>query len=105
MFCTATGQPRYIRNVAKRGLDHAADRAGLNRPDLPKLTMHDLRHTYASHLIVDLKLDVVTVSRQLGHKRPSITSDIYAGLFDRERHADQIRAKMAVSDFGRVLEL
>jgi len=67
--------------------------------------MHDLRHTFASHLIVDLKLDIVTVSRQLGHKRPSITSDIYAGLFDRARHADEIRTKMAESEFGRVLEL
>ena len=93
-----------IRNVAKRGLDHAADRAGLNRSDLPKLTMHDLRRTYASHLIVDLKLDVVTVGRQLGHKRPSITPDIYAGLFDRVRHADEIRAKMSSSEFGRVLD-
>jgi integrase len=105
VFATATGSPRYYRNVAVRGIDTAADRAGLNDGELPRLTMHDLRHTYASHLIVDLKLDIVSVSRQLGHKRPSITSDVYAGLFDQARHAEEIRAKMAASAFGRALEL
>lgn len=65
--------------------------------------MHHLRHTYASHLILDLKLDVVTVSRQLGHARPSITSDICTHLFDQARHAEDIRTRMAQSDFGRLL--
>jgi len=37
---------------------------------------HDLRHTFASHLIVDLGLDVVQVSRILGHASPSTTLDI-----------------------------
>jgi hypothetical protein len=60
--------------------------------------MHHLRHTYASHLILDLKLDIVTVSRQLGHARPSITSDVYAHLFDEARHADDIRERMGKSD-------
>jgi integrase len=105
VFATSTAQPRYYRNVAVRGVDAAADRAGLNSGDVPKLTMHDLRHTFASHLIVELKLDVVTVSRQLGHKRPSITYDIYAGLFDQARHADEIRSRMEASAFGRALEL
>jgi integrase len=68
------------------------------------MSMHHLRHTFASHLILDLKLDVVTVSRQLGHARPSITSDVYAHLFDESRHAEDIRARMAESDFGRLLE-
>jgi integrase len=66
--------------------------------------MHSLRHTFASHLILDLKLDVVTVSRQLGHARPSITSDVYAHLFDEARHAEDIRQRMGESDFGKLLE-
>jgi integrase len=65
--------------------------------------MHDLRHTYASHLILDLGLDVVSVSRQIGHARPSITSDIYAHLFDHARHAEDIRTRMGESQFGRLL--
>ena len=38
---------------------------------------HDLRHTYGSHLVRQ-GLDVVRISRQLGHARPSITLDVYA---------------------------
>jgi Cdc6-like AAA superfamily ATPase len=55
-------------------------------------------------LILDLKLDVVTVSCQLGHARPSITSDVYAHLFDRARHHADIRERMAESEFGKLLE-
>ena len=38
----------------------------------PNLTLHDLRHTFGSHLVRQ-GADVVTVSRQMGHARPSIT--------------------------------
>ena len=37
--------------------------------------VHDLRHTVASHLIIEVKLDVAHVSGILGHARPSITLD------------------------------
>jgi Phage integrase family len=48
---------------------------------------HDLRHTFASHLIVDLGLDVVQVSRLMGHASPSTTLNVYAHMFDEARHA------------------
>ena len=51
MFTTSSGKPLNRNNVAKRGLDNAARAAGLNRDDVPKLGFHDLRHTFASHLI------------------------------------------------------
>jgi integrase len=51
VFATATGSPWNRNNVAKRGLDNAANAAGLNGPEVPKLGFHDLRHTFASHLI------------------------------------------------------
>jgi integrase len=104
VFTTEIGTPFYGRNVSVRGLDKAADRAGLNGDDRPRVSMHHLRHTFASHLILDLKLDVVTVSRQLGHARPSITSDVYAHLFDQARHAEDIRERMGKSDFGKLLD-
>jgi hypothetical protein len=50
-----------------------------------------------------LELDVVQVSRQLGHARPSITLDVYAHLFEQARHADDIRNRMAQSSSGRLL--
>jgi integrase len=88
------------RNVAERGLGEAIKRAGLDDPARPKITMHSLRDTFASHLILDLGLDVVQVSRQLGHSKPSITANTYARLFDHARHADAIRVAIGASSFG-----
>jgi integrase len=55
-------------------------------------------------LILDLGLDVVQVSRLMGHASPSITLNVYAHLFDRARHHDNIRAKMGASALGRLLD-
>ena len=104
VFCSAKGTPLNERNVAQRGLGRAVELAGLDELGKPRVTMHALRHGFASHLIVDLKLDVVQVSRMLGHARPSITSDVYAHLFAHARHADDIRRRLAESEFGRVLD-
>jgi integrase len=103
VFCTALGTPLSARNVERRGLGRAADRAGLNPDELPRLRVHDLRHTFASHLIVDLSLDVAQVSKILGHARPSITLDTYTHLFDRAADAADIRERMAASEFGALL--
>jgi integrase len=54
VFATARGTPHGRRNMARRGLGRAAERAGLNGGEWPALRFHDLRHTFASHLIVDL---------------------------------------------------
>ena len=70
----------------------------------PSLRYHDLRHTFASHLILDLGLDVAQTSRILGHASATITLNVYTHLFDHARHAREIRAQMAVSPFARLLE-
>jgi integrase len=49
---------------------------------LPKVAFQALRHTHASALIA-AGLDVVKVSRRLGHASPVITLRTYAHLFDR----------------------
>jgi integrase len=103
VFATALGMPLGYRNVERRGLRRAAEKARLNPEGQPPLRIHDLRHTFASHLIVDLKLDVAQVSRILGHARPSITLDTYTHLFDQAAHAADIRERMATSEFGRLL--
>jgi hypothetical protein len=60
-----------------------------------------MRHAYASILIAQ-GLDVVYVSRQPWARVASITLTVYAGLFDRQRHAE--RAKAAVeARFGGLL--
>jgi integrase len=48
--------------------------------DFPRVTFHALRHTHASALIA-AGIDVVTVSRRLGHGSPAITLSVYSHLF------------------------
>ena len=91
VFATGIGTPLGYRNVARRGLTRAAKTAGIEQEGRRPLRVHDLRHTFASHLIVDLRLDIAQVSRVLGHARPSITLDTYTHLFDRAAHAADIR--------------
>lgn len=50
-----------------------------SRP-LPRITFHALRHSHASALIA-AGVDVVTVSRRLGHGSPAITLGVYAHKF------------------------
>ena len=47
---------------------------------LPEVTFHALRHAHASALIA-AGLDVVSVSRRLGHGSPAITLTVYSHLF------------------------
>ncbi len=54
-------------------------------------------------MLVAEGLDVVYVSRQLGHADPAITLRVYAKLFDRQRHADTARAALEAR-YGGVLE-
>jgi len=103
VFASAAGTGLGYRNVERRGLRRAAEAAGIEQEGLAPLRLHDLRHTFASHLIVDLRLDVAQVSRILGHARPSITLDTYTHLFDHASHAADIRERMATSAFARQL--
>jgi integrase len=104
VFATSRGTPYGARNVARRVLRKAADDAGLNDGEGTAVRFHDLRHTFASHLIVDLGLDVAQVSRILGHARITITLDAYTHLFDDARHAGEIRRQMETSEFAALLE-
>jgi integrase len=49
---------------------------------LPRVMFHALRHSHASALIAG-GVDVVTVSRRLGHGSPTVTLTIYAHLFEK----------------------
>jgi integrase len=79
----------YYRNLTRQGLAAAVTRAGIDHEPQPRLRFHDLRHTYASLLIAE-GLNVVFVSRQLGHADPSYTLSTYGGVFDRVKY--EIRA-------------
>ncbi len=102
VFATTQGTPFYYRNVSIRGLDKAADRSGLSRDGEPRLTMHDLRHTFASHLIRQ-GLDPVRAARQLGHARPSITLDVYSHDFEAASQRDDVGQRLAAAFEGLLL--
>lgn len=63
--------------------------AAVRRSELPTLSLHGLRHSWATIAIVEHGVDIVTVSKQLGHANVSTTLDIYS-------HALNHQAKQAV---------
>lgn len=70
------------------------DEAGLEvRP-----TFHDLRHTYAS-LMIAKGMDIVVLSKLMGHHKPSFTLDRYVKQrHDADAHIDAILASYADTD-------
>ena len=65
--------------------------------DLPPVTFHAFRHTHASALIA-AGLDILTISRRLGHGSPAITLNIYAHLFS---NTDSAAAKAMDAALGK----
>ncbi len=53
---------------------------------LPRVSFHALRHTHASALIA-AGVDVVSVSRRLGHANPTVTLNTYGHLFAKDDSA------------------
>ena len=48
---------------------------------LPRVSFHALRHTHASMLIHE-GIDILTISRRLGHGKASVTLDTYGHLIE-----------------------
>jgi integrase len=74
VFCNVDGSAYSPRAVSKSW------KRMVQAHDLPKVTMHSLRHSHASALI-SAGMDAVTVCRRLGHANPSITLSVYSHLF------------------------
>lgn len=71
VFTTDTGAPIFPDAVTQWFTKF------VKRSGLPKVTVHSLRHTYASLMIAD-GTPLVVVSHQLGHAQASTTANIYA---------------------------
>jgi integrase len=104
VFHTGAGTPFGHRNIETRALNSAASLAGLDDGTWPRLRFHDLRHTFASHVIIDLRLDVAQVSRILGHAQVGTTLNVYTHLFDQVRHSHEVRSRLATSAFAALLD-
>lgn len=79
LFTSKLGQRIDAGNWRRRIWDEAVEGAGLG--EVEGLTPHSMRHTCAS-LAVKGGIDVRTLSSMLGHRKPSITLDVYAHLWD-----------------------
>ena len=92
IFPAQTGGPSRRTALSIRWGETAA---ALGHPDI---TFHSLRHCHASQLIA-AKVDVVTVSKRLGHADPSITLRVYSHLFENSdaAAADAINAALGAS--------
>jgi integrase len=77
LFADIDGNPPS-RNAFSAAWSHVAAHAGM-----PEVTFHALRHSHASQLI-DAGVDIVTISKRLGHTKPDITLRIYAHLFRKD---------------------
>jgi integrase len=53
----------------------------LKAKKLPRVSFHSLRHTHAS-MLIRAGVDILTVSRRLGHGKPSVTLDCYGHLVE-----------------------
>jgi integrase len=87
VFADVEDQPLRPNTVSPAWASFA-EKAGI-----PDVTFHGLRHTHASQLI-DAGVDIVTISKRLGHAKPDITLRVYAHLFKK----DDRKAAAAIND-------
>lgn len=80
VFCQENGspyEPRTYQDLFKRCIRQAG---------IPDANFHSLRHTFATRSL-EQGMDVVTLSRLLGHANPSITLDKYGHALDDHKRA------------------
>jgi integrase len=89
LFGNLEGQPLRPSTVSS-DWGEVAERIGM-----PEITFHALRHTHASQLIAN-GVDIVTISKRLGHAKPNVTLAIYAHMFttDDSKAAAAINAAL-----------
>ena len=75
VFPSEKGNPINYTDLVNRKLLPA-----LAQACLPLIRCHGLRHTYASIMLVARSENVIYVSTQMGHRKPSVTLDVYAYL-------------------------
>jgi integrase len=71
VFCRENGTP-----IHPHSLSQAFERL-IQKSDLPRIRLHDLRHTHAT-IAVRAGVPVKVISEQLGHKSPAFTLKQYA---------------------------
>ncbi len=75
VFPSTDGRPRHRSTITHDGLRPALKAAGLRR-----VTIHSLRHSFASGLIMQGR-PVTEVAHLLGHASPAVTLNVYSHWF------------------------
>jgi integrase len=89
VFSTFEGAPRSPNALTK---EWSVAMKGLGL----KATLHSLQHTHAS-LLTAPGMNVLTISRRLGHSSPTITLSVYGHLF---HNSDDRAAQIMQSAFS-----
>lgn len=85
VFPSTTGSPMNRNNLRFRHLQPDLEAAGL-----PRLTLHELRHTFASIMLHEWRVYPDTVREMLGHESITMTMGLYGHLMENAQ-ADAIR--------------
>ncbi|WP_289137757.1 tyrosine recombinase XerC [uncultured Brevibacillus sp.] len=75
VFVRDDGKPYRVNSVSEHFLDF------LRKHGLPKIRLHDLRHTFAS-VMYEAGVDLKAISEMMGHSDIGTTSRIYTHMFD-----------------------
>ena len=71
VFCREDGTPLHPEHVSRRFLALSAN------AELPRIVLHGLRHSHATHALT-AGVPMTVLSKRLGHSRSSFTADTYA---------------------------
>jgi len=92
VFSNGFGEPCERTGIGRHGLKPALKQAGIDKA----VSMHGLRHTYASMLIL-LKRPITEISKYLGHADVNITLRVYAHFLESKKQD-------TMSDLERLIE-
>ena len=96
-FPGADGKPMHGAALTSRGFVGSLRRAGIRR-----VRFHDIRHSFASNLLA-AGVDVVTVSRLMGHAGAQITLSVYSHVMPKQRHgASELLASLMRGDGNKM---
>ena len=100
VFCDHNGDPIPPNNLSRDWRRFVLTRK------LPPISFHGLRHSHVSALIAG-GVDVLTVSRRIGHASPVVTMKAYAHLFSEtdKTAAKAIEAALRSGKEGTVIPI
>jgi integrase len=93
VFTNAKGE--HIREQAMDG--NGWYTGALKRSGVPRLAIHDLRHTAAS-IAISSGANVKAVQRMLGHKSAAMTLDTYGELFDTDLDSVAVNVNRKIAE-------